>query len=490
MRIEATHQFDHPHADVLAWHERPGALVRLTPPGLAAPAGADEGGTRAGRIVGVRLGPPQVPQFLRPTQLVRHTESDGNGFFVDRQIRGPWRTWEHEHRISPAVDATDAADVTTDSTDATDVTDAADVTDATDVATAEDATTIHDSLTIELPRHLERFEPLAASQVRRLLAFRAEQLQDDLAFHARFSGVPRQTIAISGSSGLIGQQLVALLQTGGHTVKRMVREESVGEGGISWDPQAGLLDPADLDGVDIVINLAGRSIATRWTSSARREILRSRVHGSHLIARTIAQMSDGPRTLIQASAVGHYGSQRPGELLTESDPGGDGFLADVVRDWEAATRPAAEAGIRVAHIRTGIVLSDAGGALVPQLPLFLAGVGGRLTKAEAMTPWIALDDIVRVFAHAALTPSVVGPVNGVAPHPVTAREFARTLGAVLRRPALIPVPGFGPKLLLGAEAGRELVQADQWVSAARLEASGFGAAYPELEPALRHILRR
>lgn len=457
MQIQATHRFDHPQAEVLAWHDRPGALVRLTPPGLATPDDPADGGLRSGRIVGARLGPPVLPDPLRPHLVVRHLEHDPAGRFVDRQAHGPWRTWQHEHRIT---------------------------------ADGSHRTEIRDHIDLELPRRLERWEPVAESQVRRLLRFRAQQLRDDLAFHARFADTPRRTIAITGSSGLIGTQLAALLETGGHTVRRMIREDDVGPGEIPWHPRAGVLDPADLEGVDVVINLAGRSIATRWTDGARREIRDSRVHGTRLIARTLAGMSDGPRVLIQASAVGYYGGQRPDELLTESDPGGEGFLADVVRDWEGAASPAAEAGIRVAHVRTGIVLSDAGGALLPQLPMFLAGVGGRLAGPDAVSSWITLDDIVRVFAHAALTPEVEGPVNGVAPNPVTSRRFARTVGEVLRRPSLVPVPGFGPKLLLGADAASELVQADQNVSDARLQAGGFDAAHQELEPALRHVLRR
>jgi len=456
VRIETVHRVAHPQSDVLAWYDRPGALVRLTPPGLASADDPSVGGMRAGRLVGTRLGPPILPDALRPRWILRHVEHDPSGRFVDQQVRGPWRTWRHEHRIG---------------------------------ADGEGAT-VHDSIELELPRHLERLAPAAESQMRRLLDFRARQLHDDLAFHARYAELPRRTIAITGSSGLIGTQLAALLETGGHTVRRMIRESDVGPGEISWDPRSGQLDPADLEGVDVVVNLAGRSLATRWTSAARREIRDSRIRGTSLISRTLAGMRDGPSSLVQASAIGLYGPRRPGELLTESDPGGEGFLADLVRDWEGSSRAAAEAGLRVAHVRTGMALSDAGGSLLPQLPLFLAGVGGRLTEARAMTSWISLDDIVRVFAHAALSTEVSGPVNGVAPQPVTAREFARTLGRVLHRPALVPVPPFGPRLVLGGAAAEELIAVDQEVSSALLEASGFVPAHESLEDALRHVLRR
>ena len=456
MRIETVHRVAHPLPDVLAWYDRPGAIVRLTPPGLASADAPAEGGMRAGRLVSAHLGPPMLPTALRPHWILRHAEHDPAGRFVDQQVRGPWRTWRHEHHLE--------ADGS--------------------------GTAIRDSLEVELPRRLERLAPVAESQVRRLLAFRARQLHDDLAFHARHAHVPRRTIAITGSSGLIGTQLAALLETGGHTVRRMVREPEVAPGEISWNPKTGELDPADLEGVDVVVNLAGRSIATRWTATARREIRDSRLNGTVLLSRTLAGMREGPAALVQASAIGLYGPRRPGELLTEADPGGEGFLADLVRDWEGASRAAAEAGVRVAQVRTGMALSDAGGSLLPQLPLFLAGVGGRLTDGEAMTSWISLDDVVRAFAHAALDAEVTGPLNGVGPQPVTARDFARTLGGILHRPALLPVPPAGPRLVLGAAAADELIRTDQNVSSARLEASGFTPVHTRLEDALRHVLRR
>lgn len=459
MRIETTHRVPFPLADVLAWHERPGAVVRLTPPGLGGVEDPAAGGLRVGRVVSARLGPSKLPDPVRPRWVLRHREHDVEadaGWFVDQQIHGPWRDWRHEHRF--------AAD--------------------------DHGTLVHDAVDLELPRRLESIAGPVESQVRRLLAFRDRQLREDLHFHARFADTPRRTIAITGSSGLIGTQLAALLETGGHTVRRVVREESVGPGEISWDPQAGTLDPADLEGVDVVVNLAGRSIATRWTDGVRHEIRSSRIHGTTLIARTLAGMSDGPTALVQASAIGFYGPRRPGELLTEADPGGEGILADLVRDWEHAARAAREAGIRTAFLRTGLALSDGGGPLLPQLPMFLAGVGGRLTDPDAMTSWITLDDVVRAFAHAALTADVDGPINAVGPQPVSAREFARTLGAVLHRPSLVPVPGFGPRLLLGADAADELVRTDQNVSDARLGASGYEATHRTLETALRHVLRR
>lgn len=457
MRIETTHRVGHPQPEVQAWYGRPGALVRLTPPGLASMDAPGEGGMRAGRLVGTRVGPPALPDLLRPHWILRHAEHDPQaGRFVDQQVRGPWRTWQHEHLLE--------ADGS--------------------------GTLVHDRIEIEMPRRLERLEPAAASRMRRLLAFRSRQLHDDLAFHDAFAHLPRRTVAITGSSGLIGTQLGALLETGGHTVRRMVRESSVGEGEILGPAQrrAGPRRPRGRGRGGQPRRSLDRHPLDPLRAARDPRLPRER----HLAAlpHPRAGMRDGPTALVQASAIGLYGPRRPGELLTEEDPGGEGFLADLVRDWEGSTRAARGAGVRVAHVRTGLALSDGGGSLLPQLPLFLAGMGGRLTDAEAMLSWISLDDVVRVFAHAALTADLDGPVNAVAPRPVTALEFARALGAVLHRPALLPVPPFGPRAVLGGAAADELIRTDQRVSSARLEASGFAPAHAELTPALQHLLWR
>jgi uncharacterized protein len=320
-----------------------------------------------------------------------------------------------------------------------------------------------------------------------VLGFRAGQRRDDLALWARLDAAPVQVV-VTGASGLIGRQVCALLTTGGHTVTRLVRR-APGDGEASWDPAAGTLDAGALAGADAVIHLAGATIAGRFTPAHKREILASRLDGTTTLARALA--SEGmPRTLIQASAIGIYGPRRPGELLTEDAAPGAGFLADVVRQWEDAAAPAAADGVRTVFLRTGIVLSAGGGALAPQLPLFALGAGGRLTAAGAWTSWIGLDDMARAYVHALFTPGLAGPVNAVAPNPVTASEFARTLGRVLRRPALLPTPVLGPALILGREGASELVATDQRVSPGRLTASGFVFAQPELGDAFAHALLR
>jgi uncharacterized protein len=298
-------------------------------------------------------------------------------------------------------------------------------------------------------------------------------------------------IAVTGSSGLIGSALVPLLRQHGHQVTRLVRRTADG-GDISWDPAAGTLDPAALAGVDAVVHLAGAGIGDRrWTDAYKAEILSSRVRSTDTLAKAIAAAradGAGPTVLLSGSAIGIYGAHGDEELDETADIG-TGFLADVCRDWEAATAPAEEAGVRVAHLRTGIVLSPAGGALKKQLPLFKAGLGGKFGKGDAWQSWISLDDELGAIL-ALLDIPVSGPVNLTAPNPVTGATFARTLGSVLKRPAVLPVPSFGPKLLLGAELANALLFTGQRVVPSVLTSAGFTFQHPTLEAALRSLLER
>ncbi len=298
------------------------------------------------------------------------------------------------------------------------------------------------------------------------------------------------TIAISGSSGLIGTALTTRLRADGHTVMPMVRT-TAREGEIHYDPRAGQLDPEHLIGVDAIVHLAGAGIGDRrWTAAYRREILESRTLSTSLIARSMAEVVNrgGPRTLLSGSAIGFYGATDDQELNERSDAG-DGFLADVCQEWEAATSPADDAGIRVAHLRTGIVLSPAGGALKKLLPLFRFGLGGRMGSGRQWQSWISIDDQVGAIAFL-LTADISGPVNLTAPTPVTNSEFTKVLAEALSRPALLPIPSFGPRLLLGRALADALLFTGQRVLPDRLTEAGFSFEHSTLAEAFASLLRR
>ncbi len=296
-------------------------------------------------------------------------------------------------------------------------------------------------------------------------------------------------IAVSGSGGLIGSALVPSLAGGGHRVSRLVRGLAPGADAIRWDPARGVRDAALLEALDGVVHLAGENIAAgRWTPRRKAEIRRSRVEGTRRLCEALARLVKRPKVLVSTSAIGYYGD-RGDQVLQEDSPAGNDFLAGVCREWEAATEPATGAGIRVVHLRFGVVLSPAGGALRKMLTPFRMGVGGRIGSGRQFMSWIALDDVVGAIQHALATEALAGVVNAVAPSPVTNAEFTRVLAHVLRRPALFPVPAFGLRLAFG-EMADALLLSSQRVVPARLQASGFTFRFPELEGALLHLLAR
>ena len=297
-------------------------------------------------------------------------------------------------------------------------------------------------------------------------------------------------VAVTGASGLIGTALVRRLQAEGHQVLRLTRSRPSGPDQVQWDPMAGRLDPDALAKADAVVHLAARNIGDRlrWTAATKRDLLQTRVEGTGLVAETMAGLAEGPRVLVCASGVGFYGD-RGDEVLTEASSGGRGFLADVVRRWEQAADPARAAGLRVVHLRTGPVQTAAGAGLPKQALMFRLGIGGRLGSGRQWLSWISLDDIAGAYLHALTREDLDGPVNAVAPNPVTNAEFTATLARILRRPAVLHVPAFGPRLVLG-EAADELLFVSQRARPARLQATGYRFQFPELDPALRHTLGR
>jgi uncharacterized protein (TIGR01777 family) len=295
-------------------------------------------------------------------------------------------------------------------------------------------------------------------------------------------------IVISGASGLIGTQLVAKLSQSGHEVIRLVRR-SPKAGEIQWNPKSGTLDAAALEGADAVIHLSGAGIGDkRWTTSYRKEILDSRTDTTALLAKTIASLSRKPSVFLSGSAIGIYGA-RNDEQLTEVSTHGTGFLAEVCEQWEAAAKPAVDAGVRTVYLRTGIVLTPKGGALKKLLPLFKLGVGGKFGNGKQWQSWISIDDEIGAIEHL-LTANVSGAVNLTAPNPVTNAEFTKVLASVLKRPAIVPVPTFAPKILLGGELADALLFTGQRVIPAALNASGYSFKHTTLESALRSLLSK
>ncbi len=295
-------------------------------------------------------------------------------------------------------------------------------------------------------------------------------------------------ILVSGSHGLVGSALIPELKGRGHQVAELVRE-APRDGEIFWNPEDGKLDATALSGFDTVIHLAGEPIAAkRWTAEQKAKIRDSRVRGTTLLAEAVANLPAPPKTFLSASAIGYYGD-RGGEALTEESPAGSGYLPEVCKAWEEATLSAARKGIRVVLLRTGIVLSPAGGALAKMLPPFRMGIGGSLGSGKQYMSWISLDDEVGAILHALDTPPIRGPINLVCPRPVTNTEFTKALGGALKRPTIFPMPAFAVRLAFG-EMGETLLLASTRVEPKRLLTSNYRFRYPDLDAALRHLLRR
>lgn len=438
MTFEHSAVFDHPIAEVFAWHGRPGAIARLVPPWQPVKVQRESESLESGTAVLSMPGGVKWVATHRP-----------DGFEAGRRFTDELTTpllsaampWRHVHSFAEE---------------------------------GSGGTRLTDRVETRVP---DRF-------LREMFAYRTRQLGADLAAHSRWGNRPLR-VAVTGASGLIGSALTAFLTTGGHRVVRLVRSNPTGTDRV-WRPA----DPDTdlLQGVDALVHLAGASIAGRFNDAHREAVRDSRVGPTRRLAELAAR--SGVAVMVSASAIGIYGAARGDEELTEDSPRGNGFLAELVSDWEADTSPAGAAGVRVALIRTGIVQSPKGGSLHLLRPLFEAGLGGRLGDGRQWAAWIGIDDMVDIYLRALMDPTVEGPVNAVAPEPVRNREYTKTLARVLRRPAVIPVPGFGPALLLGRQGAEEVALASQRVVPKRLLAWGHEFRHPALEPALRHLMGR
>lgn len=294
-------------------------------------------------------------------------------------------------------------------------------------------------------------------------------------------------VLVTGASGFVGSALMPFLRGRGHEAVALVRSRNGRPPSVYWDPAGGTIDRSGLEGFDGVVHLAGESISSgRWSAARKARIRASRVRGTRLLAGALAGLQRPPAVLVSASATGFYGD-RLGEALAEGSPPGSSFLAQVCREWEDACEPARKAGIRVVNPRIGVVLGAAGGALRKMLAPFRLGLGGRIGSGRQYLAWIALDDLLEVILYALVAPDLEGPVNAVAPAPVTNLEFTRTLARVLRRPAFLPLPGWAARLALG-EMAEELLLASARARPCRLLEAGFVFHHPVLEAALRHAL--
>ncbi|MGD1173448.1 TIGR01777 family oxidoreductase [Mycobacterium seoulense] len=447
MGLEYSSVVDAPIDDVFAWHARPGAFARLSPPWQPMRLVSEAASLKDGRATlalpgGLRwVAVHQAGGYDPPRRFVDAIGGDGLATLPARiAVR-----WRHTH-------------------------------DFEDVGGGR-------------TRVIDRVDtPVPGSLLRPMFTYRHRQLAGDLAAHrlAADNGLAPATIAVTGASGLVGSALAAFLSTGGHRVIRLVRGSPRGHDEREWNPDDP--DPGLFDGVDAVIHLAGASIAGRFTEKHRRAIRDSRIGPTRRLAEALGRMSQRPAVFVSASAIGYYGSDRGDDILTEDSDRGDGFLADVVADWEAATAPAEQSGVRVVRVRTGIVQSPRGGTLKLMRPLFSAGLGGRLGDGRQWLSWIGIDDLVDVYHRALWDQALSGPVNAVAPQPVRNSEYTATLARVMHRPAVLPVPSLGPRVLLGEEGARELACASQRVLPHKLSAVGHRFRQPDLDQALRHLL--
>ena len=442
-----------PAPKVFEWHTRPGAFQRLTPPWEKITVLKAEG-VRDGDEVHFQT---QIGPF-HTTWLARHKDYIEGRQFVDEQVRGPFVRWVHTHKVIPEINST---------------------------------CLMKDRIDYEIPlgqnkgwvaRWVER-------RLDRLFRFRHERLQNDFK-RLTFPPTRPQRVLVTGASGLIGKALSAFLSTAGHEVWDLVRRPArPGKREIRWDSMNRRIDRDALEGFDAVVHLAGESIAAgRWNLKRKTAIRQSRVDATRFLSENLASLTKPPKVLLCASAIGFYGD-RGGEELTEKSQQGAGFLPDVCAEWEKAAEPASRAGIRVVHVRTGIVLNLAGGAL-PQMALpFSLGLGGVIGSGAQWMSWITLEDLIGIYYFLLVRDNLSGVFNAAAPGAVTNRDFTKALGHVLNRPTVFPLPAFAVKLLFG-EMGKRLLLEGQKVIPERLQKEGFEFFYPELTSALRFEMGR
>lgn len=435
------------------WHERSGAFQRLAPPWEAIEVVSQTGGIKDGGRAELRM--PVGP--LKQTWIAEHSGYRYGEQFRDIQVQGPFARFEHTHKFTPQD---------------------------------RDSCWMTDHIDYEPPLGvLGRWfgGPMIRNKLDRVFRYRHHITNGDLAAMQATREKQAMKVLITGATGLVGKELGPLLTTSGHEVFRLVRSNPSDANDIPWDPAKGEVHKARLEGLDGVVHLAGENIAgARWNAAVKQRIRDSRVVGTRLLCETLASLERKPKVLVCASAIGLYGD-RGSDILTEQSAPGDGFLPDVCKEWEAACEPARKAGIRVVNLRIGVILTPKGGALAKMLFPFKMGGGGVVGSGRQYWSWVAIDDVIGAIQHCLTHNDISGPVNCTAPNPATNYEFTKTLGAVLHRPTIFPLPGFVAKLALG-EMAEDLLLASTRVMPNALQSSGYQFRCPTLESTLRHVL--
>lgn len=445
-------QVDAPVDLLFSWHQNSAAFGRLEPPFQKVDVIEKDGGIEDGDKVSLAI--PFGP--LKISWKLAHKHFRPFQQFVDYQISGPFKFWEHKHQFSSA---------------------------------GADKSILEDSIEYELPFGV--FSDLLAgkfvkNELERLFRYRHQITQYDVNLLNQGKGQKPMRVLVTGASGLIGSSLVNFLSGQGHEVMQLTRHEDSNPAHIFWDPAGGKLDSSKLEGLDAVVHLAGESVGQVWTKEIKHRILESRQKGTRLLAETLARLENPPKVLVSASAVGYYGDRGTSEL-TEDAANGAGFLAGVCKEWESAVEPAIKKGIRTVNMRFGVVLSPRGGALKQMLPPFQMGAGGNLGHGRQYFSWISHFDAVQAICFAIENESLSGPVNATAPNPVTNAEFTRALGKVLGRMTIFPVPAIAARTIFG-EMAEEMLLTGQKVLPKKLQSAGFKFRYPDIESALRHEL--
>ena len=445
-----------------AWFEHEGSFRRLMPPWEVAQEVRADDSLDVGSQRVFKFPAPGAP-FINLKWVAEHTGYDKPNYFADTMIKGPFWKWDHDHYFKEE----------------------------------NGVTTVVDDVTYSVP-----FGPLGmlvdkilgGSLVKGRISsmFRAREfrLKRDLDNHAKFQNISRKKILIAGSSGLIGTQLVAFLDTGDHEVWRLVRRESdPNKNEITWNPSKGEVNAKELEGFDIVIHLGGVGIGDkRWSKKRKAAIKDSRIKSTELLSKTLASLEDKPDLFMLGSAIGYYGNRGDEELDESSSCGEEGyFLSDVCSQWEGSADPAKEVGIRTVHLRTGIVISAVGGALGKMLLPAKMGGGGPIGSGKQWMSWISMDDQIYSMYHLMMSEGTSGEYNLTAPNPVRQKQFAKTLGKVLRRPAFAPLPAFMMKIMFG-EMGVRLTLDSLKVLPKNLQESGYEFIHENLEDALADSL--